>query len=205
MSATPQLIIFVKAPRAGSVKTRLARTLGAEAALDAYHILVTTLLRNLAGLKKVELRFSPDDAANEIRLWLERDWTLEAQGDGDLGKKLQRAFEKHFARGKNAVVIIGSDCPQIECADIAAGWQALEKCDVVLGPARDGGYWLIGLRQPQPHLFENISWSTATVLRETLAAAREEKLTVHLLRELRDVDTEMDWKEFCARRTNSRP
>ena len=84
--------------------------------------------------------------------------------------------------------------------DIAEAWTALERQDVVLGPATDGGYWLIGLRSPQPALFQNIHWSTDAVLRETQDRARAAKLSVHLLRRLSDVDTETDWQEYLASR-----
>ncbi|MDQ6633025.1 MAG: TIGR04282 family arsenosugar biosynthesis glycosyltransferase [Verrucomicrobiota bacterium] len=190
------LIIFLKAPRIGLVKTRLAQTIGPATARDAYKKLVETLLQNLAPLADVELRFAPDDAAAEIQLWKQKNWTMRPQGKGDLGQRLQAAFAQNFSIGTERVVIIGSDCPHVTAMDIESAWTALKTHDVVLGPARDGGYWLIGLRQLQPVLLENISWSTETVLRETIQRAQKLFLKIYLLRELTDVDTEPEWREW---------
>ena len=192
------LIIFVKAPRLGFVKTRLAKTLGDQASLAAYRQLVDSLLRNLSTLTDVQLRFSPGDATSEIRHWLQPSWTAVAQGDGDLGQRLQAAFAQSFATGAQRVVIIGSDCPAVTETDIQTAWQELQDSHVVLGPAVDGGYWLVGLNRPQPALFENISWSTDSVLAETLESARKNNLRVTLLKRRRDVDTEADWASFLA-------
>ncbi len=194
-----KLIVFVKAPRPGLVKTRLAGALGAAAACQAYRQLVETLLRNLASLPEVELRFTPDDAAKEIRPWVQAGWNSRPQGEGDLGRRLQAAFREAFAEGAGRVVIIGSDCPEVAATDIREAWAGLNRYDMVVGPASDGGYWLIGLRQPQPPLFEGIAWSTATVLAETLQRAKAANLRVQLLRILADVDTEKEWRQFLAR------
>jgi uncharacterized protein len=195
-----KLIVFVKAPRIGAVKTRLARSIGAVAACDAYRVLVETLLRRIDRLENVELRFTPDDAANEINPWLKQPWRVSPQGAGELGERLHRAFESAFADGARRVVVIGSDCPQVTATDIEAAWAALATNDLVVGPASDGGYWLIGLRQPKPVLFQNISWSTATVIQETLGRAKAARLSVKLLRQLADVDTEQDWRAFLTAR-----
>lgn len=188
--------MFVRAPRPGAVKTRLAETLGATAACDAYRVLVETLLNELSEVADVELRFTPDDASAEIKPWLRKSWQMRPQGQGSLGRRLQTAFAETLSRGAQRVAIIGSDCPSVTSRDIEEAWSALETNDVVIGPARDGGYWLIGLRQPQPTLFDGIAWSTETVLRETLHRAEVVGLRVKFLRELSDVDTEADWRAF---------
>src|SRR5262249_38381516 len=144
--STSLLIIFLKAPRVGTVKTRLASALGPEAACAAYRCLVTTLLDQLDGLKNVQLRFTPDEAQDEIRPWRRARWTLAPQGSGDLGTRLGTAFREAFAAGWQRVAIIGSDCPYVQRSDVNEAWTALENNDVVVGPAVDGGYWLIGLR-----------------------------------------------------------
>lgn len=196
-----KLVVFLKAPRAGVVKTRLAGAIGAEQACLAYRELVEGLVRNLKGLEDVELRFTPDDAESEIRQWREGNWRARPQGEGDLGGRLESAFASSFAEGAERVVVIGSDCPDVTRADIAAAWNALERHDLVLGPASDGGYWLIGLRCLHRELFEDIPWSRTTVLEETLGRARCAGLSVFLLRELSDVDTEEDWRRFQSRRS----
>jgi len=193
-----KLIVFLKAPRPGQVKMRLAATLGAAAACAAYRRLVETLLRQIATLKNVELRFTPDDAESEIKPWMQEHWQLAEQGAGDLGRRLDQAFQSAFRNGSGRVVIIGSDCPEVTAADIESAYAALLSHDVVVGPAVDGGYWLIGLRAAQPALFIDMPWSTSLLLRETLERSRDAALRVHFLRTLSDVDTEADWRRFLA-------
>jgi len=191
-----KLIVFLRTPCLGQVKTRLAQAIGGEAALQAYRMLVAQLLENLGCLQNVELRFTPDSAGAELAPWLRSGWTLMPQGEGNLGERLARAFHESFAGGSQRVVIIGSDCPAVSSADIESAWHSLLTKSVVLGPASDGGYWLIGLREPQPGLFENVPWSTSAVLETTLAHARNAGLTLHCLHELTDIDTAEDWNEF---------
>jgi len=199
-----QVILFVKAPRAGFVKTRLAQTVGAQTALDAYRTLVEVITTRLAPLREVELRFAPADAEEEIRPWLADGWTCRPQSEGDLGQRLSQAFEQAFQQGNQRVIIIGSDCPYLTVEDIEDATRALDTADLVLGPATDGGYWLIGLSRPVPELFSQINWSTETVLEETMAKARAAGLKVHLLRELSDVDTLADLTRFHERSLTDR-
>lgn len=196
---TKRLVIFLKAPRLGTVKTRLAATLGDAAALQVHRALVEVVLRQLAPVPGVELRFTPDDACREISPWMRAGWIATPQGPGDLGQRLRRAFKDHFGSGAERVVVIGSDCPAVAFEDIRIAWAALRTDDVVIGPASDGGYWLIGLRESQPAVFRGIAWGTAKVLRQTLDRAEARGLRVHLLRELADVDTAVDWWAFLAR------
>ena len=191
-----RLIIFLKAPRPGCVKTRLARELGAVPACEAYQQMVDCLLANLATLPQVELCLTPDDAAEEIAKWARPGWRMRPQGNGDLGLRLVRAFDRSFSEGAARVLIIGSDCPTITVEDIHAGWDSLKQNEVVLGPAADGGYWLIGLRKRQPFLFENVAWSTSTVLTATLRKMEKAGLRTHLLRTRRDIDSRADWEAF---------
>ncbi len=187
-----KLIVFVKAPRPGQVKTRLAETLGAEAACAAYRRLVETQLQQLSSLPEVELRFAPDDAVAEIQPWLRPSWRARPQGDGDLGRRLRSAFAEAFAAGNKAVVIVGSDCPEVAAADIREAWRELRTFDLVL-------------RQPQAALFEGIRWSSEFVLAETLARARARGQRIQLLRILTDVDTAKEWGDFLAAQKASLP
>jgi uncharacterized protein len=193
-----RLIVFVKAPRPGLVKSRLARALGEAGACDAYQRLARAVFRRIATLREVELRFTPEDAFQEIKPWLRMHWTAAAQSSGDLGARLHAAFTDAFAQGSTRVVIIGSDCAELEVADIQAAWRALRSHHVVLGPARDGGYWLIGLRRPEPALFREMAWSTPDVFRETVDRIRSNNLSLFLLPERSDVDTIEDWRRFEA-------
>ena len=188
----PRIIVFVKAPRPGFVKTRLAAAIGNEAACDAYCQLTETVLAHLAPLPHLEIRFTPDDAKNEITQWLCGDWSARPQGNGDLGERMHRAFTE----ANCPTIIIGSDCPEVELRDLQAAAKALKSDDAVIGPATDGGYWLIGLNAPCPALFKNIKWSTSDVLPKTLEKASAAGLSVQLLRELADVDTGEDWERW---------
>jgi rSAM/selenodomain-associated transferase 1 len=194
-----RLVVFTRAPRPGSVKTRLAEAIGAEAACGAYRQLVEALLANLTALPGVELRFTPADASAEVNPWLRADWSAVPQSEGDLGQRLHAAFAAHFLADAQRVIIIGSDCPDVTAADIEDAWLALEGHDVVLGPALDGGYWLIGLRAASPELFADMPWSTDRVFGETMHRARERNMRVAVLHELSDVDTPADWERWTRR------
>ncbi|HTD85437.1 MAG TPA: TIGR04282 family arsenosugar biosynthesis glycosyltransferase [Candidatus Binatia bacterium] len=196
------MIILVKAPRPGTVKTRLR--LGAAAECAAYQRLAQTVLHQMAPFHAVELRFSPSDAEPEIRMWLQDGWTAAPQGGGHIGQRMQSAFTDAFATGTKRVVIIGSDCPYLNGDDIHAAWNALKSADLVLGPAEDGGYWLIGLRQNQPALFANMPWSSNEVFSETIARAKALGLKTFLLRTLSDVDTREDWEKFISAEAQGR-
>tara|TARA_B100000029_G_scaffold483413_1_gene534569 strand:- start:474 stop:1100 length:627 start_codon:yes stop_codon:yes gene_type:complete len=190
----PRVIVFVKAPRPGQVKTRLAATIGPEAACAAYREMVGTLLTNLTPLPHLELRYTPDDALDEVSPWLRNHWTAVPQGPGDLGKRMHRAF----AEAGGPAILIGSDCPEITTTDIEEAFDALHKYDGVIGPAEDGGYWLIGLRLPCPALFQGIEWSTTSVLKATLQCAKQSGLSLYPLRKLSDLDTNEDWIRFAS-------
>jgi rSAM/selenodomain-associated transferase 1 len=196
----PQTVLFVRAPRRGTVKTRLARSLGDDNALEAYRTLLTVTSDALHGLGNVELRVTPDDGIPELEPWRQTGWTLAPQGTGSLGERLAAAVEIHFRNGATSVVIIGSDCPDITAQDIHNAHQALATSDVVLGPASDGGYWLIGLRRPTVGVFDNIAWSTETVLQQTLERAAALGLSVATLRQLDDIDTHEDWLRWVGRK-----
>jgi len=195
------LIVFVKAPRPGLVKTRLAKRLGALGACIAYRELVGVLLHNLASLPSVQLRFTPDNAQAEIQDWLRPGWNAHPQGEGDLGFRLRSAFAETFNAGARRVAIIGSDCPEVSVSDIQQTWAALRKTDVVLGPATDGGYWLVALNRPQPQLFEDIAWSSHKVLEQTIKHIQCCGLKHHLLRTLTDVDSVESWRSFLLSRS----
>ena len=198
-----KLIIFVKAPRPGFVKTRLAEAIGPAAASAAYEALLTTVLERVQALQNVELRFTPDDAVSEIASWLQPSWAAVPQGAGDLGARLSRAFDKAFAAGCMCVTAIGSDCPGITELDIRQSWDLLAQNDAVLGPANDGGYWLIALKAPAHDVFTNIDWSTSRVLEQTIAILARTGRSYHLLRPLRDVDIVEDWKRFTLENPSS--
>lgn len=195
-----RLIVFVKAPRPGFVKTRLAESIGKEAACEAYRMLTESLFRNLDKVEdnELEIKFTPDDSRDEVRPWLRDGWTSSPQGAGNLGDRLQRALEEAFTDGCERVAVIGSDCPDVTAQDVASAWRDLDRNDVILGPANDGGYWLIALKRPNAKLFENIAWSTNRVLTQTIASGTGAGLVIKCLRMLTDIDTLDEWREWQA-------
>lgn len=198
------LIVFCKAPRAGFVKTRMAVSVGPDEACRRYRMLTERVLSSLRAVRSIELRFAPDDALSEVQGWRRSPhWSFTPQGSGDLGARLARAFQENFDRGYERVVVIGTDCPEVSESDIRESFETLKSADVVLGPAMDGGYWLIGLSQPHPFLFEDQAWGTETVFQETVARARGRRLDTMVLRALSDVDTASDWDAFLRRQGGS--
>ncbi len=191
-----RLLVFLKVPRLGKVKTRIAAQVGDLLALEFYQQILRATLEAIDAIPEVELRFAPDEAIDEASLLLRPNWTAVPQGGGNLGDRLARATEFAFKAGYRKVVVIGSDCPEITAQDIFDAFAALEKADLVLGPAKDGGYWLLGLRQPCPLLFQAIPWSTAAVFTETCRRATEAGLQPVLLRELSDIDTLENWRQW---------
>lgn len=193
--------MFLKAPRPGQVKTRLAADLDGEAAAGIYRMLVGLTLGRLEGFEDVELRYTPDDADAEAEVevagWRRQaGWRLRPQGQGDLGDRLERALAEAFGEGAGRVVIVGTDCPWLEASDLEEAFEALGRSEVVIGPAEDGGYWLLGLDRARPELLRGIPWSTPGVYDMTLRRAREAGLRVAELRRLRDVDTLEDWRAW---------
>jgi rSAM/selenodomain-associated transferase 1 len=185
------LTVLAKAPRPGLSKTRLARdgTLTqVQAAEFARAFLVDTLASCAqAAVERWNVAFSPADARAEFEE-LAPGVELELQAEGDLGTRMRAAFEAAFARGGERVVVVGADAPQIGVQRLEAAFAALEGADLVLGPARDGGYYLVGLRALRGELFEGVAWSTPSVRAQTLEAAARLGLRARLLDELDDID-----------------
>ena len=189
-------VLFVKAPREGTVKTRLAANVGPAKACTIYQSLVEIACRALAPFDHVEIRFTPDESGDEIQHWLRKNWQAKPQGEGNLGEKLQRAFTEGFQNGFDKVVIIGSDCPANTTQDISDAFTALDGTQIVFGPATDGGYWLIGLNQNYPALFDNVRWSTEQTLSDTISNVKKLDLKTSQLRLHSDIDTIEDWENW---------
>ncbi|GAB2782314.1 TIGR04282 family arsenosugar biosynthesis glycosyltransferase [Hymenobacter latericoloratus] len=176
----------------------MAADLGDEAALAVYRRLLAhtqAVAAPVAAHRTVWLA-EAGPAADLSDEW--GGYEQQPQPPGDLGQKMQAAFAQSFARGAAAVVIIGTDCPGLTTAHLTAAFRALETHDVVLGPATDGGYYLLGMKQLWPDLFQNKAWSTETVRAATEADVQRLKLSLCLLPELRDVDTAADLRAWEA-------
>jgi rSAM/selenodomain-associated transferase 1 len=184
--------MMLKAPRPGLVKTRLARDLGNERATAIYRALVEHQAMAIPSSWQVGVYFTPADAVEEMQAWLRSYLPKVArfvpQSDGDLGQRLLSATNAELQRGASHIFLIGGDCPGISCHYLAQADEQLTECDLVIGPATDGGYVLLGLKSQCAALFENIAWSTQAVLDQTVAAARRQSLSVKLLPTLEDVD-----------------
>ena len=195
------LLVFLKHPRPGRTKTRLVPALGERAAAELYRILAEEEVRCTtpeAGEYERLFCFTPAEDEGAIAAWFpgERLWP---QPEGDLGQRMAAAFAEGFRRGARRVAIIGTDVPWVSRAIVGEALSALDRHDVVLGPARDGGYYLLALREPRPALFEGVAWSTAEVLPATLARAERLGLGVHLLPRLTDLDTLEDLRDEWPR------
>ncbi len=181
------LVVFAKAPRLGTVKSRLAADIGTVAAWTFYRRTLAAVLRRLAGTATWHcwLAATPDRAAAKPGLW-PRGWTVIPQGPGDLGTRMGRVMHD---LPPGPVVIVGTDIPEIRPDHILRAFVALGRHDAVFGPAGDGGYWLVGLRRhPRvPDVFRNVRWSTEHALADTLANLGPGQTTA-MLEELEDVD-----------------
>lgn len=185
------VMMFAKAPRAGAVKTRLAREIGAAMAVRIYRAVGASVAAAISERYPLSVWYDPPDALQEMREWLGEHEFLP-QPAGNLGVRLERAFRAHFARGDRPVIVVGADAPGVDARTIAKAEGALERSPVVVGPARDGGYYLLGLHEPEPQLFTGIPWSTSGVLQVTLETCARLHLAVTELEMLRDVDTAAD-------------
>jgi len=211
-SAQPRLIVMLKYPQAGAVKTRLVPALGKRRACELYQSLVRHTLAEVEQFTAEErvsiqarLAGAPDfDTARE---WLGGKISFVPQGDGDLGQRMERGLQEAFEEGTPAVVVIGADCPELGAEHLRAAFRALRSKDVVLGPAADGGYYLIGIRRFLPDLFRGIEWSSERVLEQTFAALTHTRAECHLLQTLHDIDHPEDlpfWaKTDLAKRVGS--
>jgi hypothetical protein len=190
------LIIFTRYPEPGKTKTRLIPALGAEGAATLQRQMTEHTLDQVKELQakrlvSVEVYFVGGNQ-QLMQSWLGTSVIYRQQGDGDLGRRMAIAFQTALEAGKQRVVVIGTDCPDLKAEVMVKAFHALEQHDLVLGPAQDGGYYLIGLCRLIPELFTGISWSTAEVLQQTMSIAQRLELAVAYLPRLSDVDRPED-------------
>ncbi|RMG63674.1 MAG: glycosyltransferase [Calditrichaeota bacterium] len=194
------LILFAKAPLPGQVKTRMQPPLSAQQAVTLYWAMGRDLVAQLSGSGQYDfcVYYSPAEAREAVARWLGKGLAFYPQSSGNLGERMATAFGETLQRYRR-VVIIGCDLPTLTAQTVQQAFAALDEADVVLGPTEDGGYYLIGLKQVQPVLFQNIDWSTDAVFKQTLARARQAGLKVSLLPCERDLDTFADLEAFWVR------
>lgn len=206
MPAPSPILLFIKAPIKGQVKSRLASRLGDDAALELYKNFVLDILETIDKTgHPCTIFFHPPEARDAVAAWLGpgRDY-LPQQGD-DLGERMANAFATIFNKGAHRAILIGSDIPDFPADLLTGAIRSLDKHDAVLGPARDGGYYLIGFRRGTlvPDVFRGIEWSTSRVFSETREKLEQAKRSVQLLPEWRDVDTPEDLYDLMARNAKS--
>ena len=185
------LLIFTKNPVPGKVKTRLAATVRNDVAFSVYQQLVKHTLVITSGLPVDKFVFYSDEVEQED-VWNEKHYLKQLQQGNNLGERMNNAFASTFKKGVNKVVVIGTDCPGLDAGIIMNAFTYLDKYNVVIGPAADGGYYLLGMKQHHPQLFENIPWSTNIVLEETISKCVASHLDYWLLPVLNDIDEEKD-------------
>jgi len=189
MSGRIRRILMFKAPIEGAVKTRLAQSIGAKKALEVYRSLGRRQFQAASDAEDLEVRFAPDDAKPLMLEWLGEGACLVPQGAGDLGERMGRAVKQAFEEPDiEGVLLIGADCPSLDSAALAEAESVLRKTEIVVGPASDGGYYLLGLRQENASLFEDIPWGSEDVLEITLDRCRKVGAKAALLEQREDVD-----------------
>ena len=186
------LIIFVKNPVIGKVKTRLAAKVGDEKALQIYLQLLEHTRSIVTSVAADKFIFY-SDAHDNNDLWPNTIFNKKKQYGNNLGEKMSNALNEMFETDYEKVSIIGSDCLELTAAIINQGFKDLESADVVIGPATDGGYYFLGMKKINPLLFDDIDWSTSKVFEQTIAVCNNEQLTYSLLPILNDIDEETDW------------
>jgi rSAM/selenodomain-associated transferase 1 len=181
------IIVFVRKPEAGKVKTRLAKDIGNEAALSVYLRLLEHTKECVFACEADKLIWT-DEPWIDPDFWPEEQFQFHSQKGIDLGEKMKNAFDFHFEQAYEKLLIIGSDCPELQSGILYSAFKLLDTFDAVLGPSLDGGYYLLGLKRPNPALFSEISWSTENVFIQTIERILSSGLQVIQINPLPDID-----------------
>jgi rSAM/selenodomain-associated transferase 1 len=193
-AATRTLGLFAKQPLPGQVKTRLAAGSSPAWAAGVAEAFLHDLLERLAGVEaRRVLAFSPPAAEVYFQSLVQNRFLLRPQGDGDLGQRMARFFAEQLQAGAQAVVLVGTDSPTLPLPFIDQAFAELERVEVVLGPATDGGYYLVGCSREVPAIFQGVAWGSNQVLLETVARLQGTAHRLALLPPWYDVDTIEDW------------
>lgn len=202
MADRPIILLFVKAPIRGQVKSRLAAEVGDETALDLYKCFVQDIVGTLDGSGyPFRICFYPRDGEKEVAALLGGSYRIMSQEGNDLGERMENAFRRIFAEAYDRAILIGSDIPDLTAEVFRDALDSLGSDDVVIGPAADGGYYLIGFHKGSlfPPIFHKREWSTNRVFRETLELLRDASLRIHLAPEWGDVDRREDLNALAER------
>ncbi len=192
MKVKNAIIIFVRKPEYGKVKTRLAAALGKKKALDVYELLLEHTHNETEKVQADKFVFYTTEIC-ENDIW--NGYRKQSQQGTDLGERMEFAFKNIFAEHYENVIIVGSDCFELTSEIIDNAFSLLEKNDIVIGPAKDGGYYLLGMKKMHSSIFKNVNWSTHEVFEKTMQKIKSLDLKVSLLPVLRDIDTVHDLPE----------
>jgi rSAM/selenodomain-associated transferase 1 len=195
------LLFFVKNPKKGKVKSRLAVSIGVDSAVRAYKNMAVQMLSTLKkGTFPFYICFFPRNAQKPIEHWLGKQYRYVPQKGKDLGERMRNGFAEVFSMGYKRVVLIGSDIPDLPIENVEEAFESLKKVDAVIGPAYDGGYYLIGFKDKTyfPQVFEGIAWGTKNVFEETMRKLKRFRRAVYVLPYQRDIDTAEDLRNLKA-------
>ncbi|MHA2426151.1 MAG: TIGR04282 family arsenosugar biosynthesis glycosyltransferase [Candidatus Thorarchaeota archaeon] len=193
------IFIVMKYPEKGEVKSRLAKSIGEDSATNLYRAFIQDTIDTVESLEfPFHLAISPPDAQEQFTRFLGFGYNFFPQRGANLGERLRNGFHTMFDAGYTQVIALASDCPDLPAHLLKEAFSCFQSHDVVLGPAPDGGYYLIGFSKDTfiPEAFDSLSWSTDTVLQETLARIKPFSERIHLLSEWQDIDTKNDLREF---------
>jgi rSAM/selenodomain-associated transferase 1 len=195
-----QLIVFTRYPEPGTTKTRLAKSLGERGAAELQRKLTEHALSQVMPLRQIRqvepVVYFAGGSVTQMQDWLGTGLRFREQGCGDMGQRMQLACEAAFKQGTKRLVIVGTDCPGLRAYHINQALDALFCKDLVLGPATDGGYYLIGMKSENKNIFARIPWGTETVLADTIRAGEKLGLSIEILETLSDVDRPEDLRHF---------
>jgi len=185
---------MIKYPEPGKVKTRLAKDVGSRKAAEIYrHVVACIMKRTRPSSVEFErvVLYDPPELLSDFETWLPGERYIAQRGH-TIGERMDNAIRDLLEMGAEKTVITGADIPDLKSRIIMQAFSALRDADIVIGPAQDGGYYLIGMKSPHPELFQNIPWSTEKVLEETLCKLRRLGLRLNLIETLSDVDAKED-------------
>lgn len=189
------LIIFQKNAVLGKVKTRISIDVGDEVAMDIYQQLVRHTHDVCESVPVQKFLFYSDFIPNDSSTF-SKDYKFEVQSGNDLGSRMENAFQRVFAKGFEKIIILGTDCGELENRIVMKAFELLDTHEVVIGPARDGGYYLLGMKKMFADLFQEIPWSSEKVLFLTMEKLEKQAISYELLEILSDVDRIEDWQKL---------
>jgi len=198
-------IVFLRVPEKGRVKTRLSKSLSESFVLELYKGFVEDSLEALEGAGDKILYFWPPGKERLLEKWLGTHYFFSPQQGNDIGEKMANAFHEIFEKGYTRAVLVGTDIPELTGLMISRAHKLLSAADAVIGPAEDGGYYLIGFQKNKfsKSVFQNIDWSTGRVLDQTITAMDRESIQYKLIDKLHDIDTLKDLKALTERAEKS--